>query len=79
MGKPIDAPASHLRRMTNAKLSIHEERRVAVVAGVDPRSVRAFIAGRSMRSTTASRVEQALRDTGHAALIPSASPASTAA
>jgi hypothetical protein len=40
----------------------HEERAVAVRAGVDPRTVRAYLAGRPQRSTVAARVAAALRE-----------------
>jgi hypothetical protein len=46
----------------STKLTPHEERAVAVKAGTDPRTVRKFIAGGSMRSTTSARVAEALRD-----------------
>jgi hypothetical protein len=49
----------------NAKhLTPHDERRVAVQAGCDPRTVRAYLAGRSVRSTVASRVRGALEALG---------------
>jgi hypothetical protein len=48
----------------NITLSPHDERRVAVEAGCDPRSVRAYIEGRSQRSTTAARIEAALARLG---------------
>jgi hypothetical protein len=44
------------------KLTPHEERAVAVRAGCDPRSVRAFLEGRSQRSTVAARIAEALRE-----------------
>lgn len=47
--------------MSDAKLTPHEERRVAVTAGCDPRTVRAYLEGRPMRSTTAARIAEALR------------------
>jgi hypothetical protein len=52
--------------MTDAqpKLTPHEERRVAVAAGCDPRTVRAYLAGKSQRSTVAARVNEALRAMG---------------
>ena len=46
--------------MNTKTLSPHEERKVAVHAGVDPRTVRAFLAGRRVRSTVASRISDAL-------------------
>lgn len=45
-------------------LTPHQLREVAVRAGVDPRTVRAFLDGRRQRSTAASRVADALRDLG---------------
>jgi hypothetical protein len=50
--------------MSAAKLTPHDARRVAVTAGTDPRTVEAFVAGRPMRSTTASRVAEAMRSLG---------------
>lgn len=50
--------------MHDGRLSPHEERAVAVRAGVDPRTVRAYLAGRSQRSTVAARVAEALRAMG---------------
>jgi hypothetical protein len=49
-----------------ARLNPHDERRVAVVAGCDPRSVRARLAGRRQHSTIAARVDDALRALGFA-------------
>lgn len=48
--------------MSDAKLTPHDERRVAVAAGCDPRTVRAYLEGRPMRSTTAARIRDALKD-----------------
>ena len=57
------ALALHYQRMVSAKrLSPHDERAVAVRAGVDPRTVRAYLAGRDVRSTVASRIADALRE-----------------
>jgi DNA-binding LacI/PurR family transcriptional regulator len=50
--------------MNHGKLNPHDERRVAVKAGCDPRTVRAYLAGKSVRSTVAARVSEALRDLG---------------
>lgn len=67
--------ALHLRRMPTAlKLTPHDERRVAVVAGCDPRTVRAFLEGRPQRSTIASRVAEALRVLDLAHVAPQARP-----
>ena len=46
--------------MNDAKLTPHDERRVAVAAGCDPRTVRAYLAGRATHSTTAARIRAAL-------------------
>lgn len=43
----------------------HEVRETAVKAGVDDRTVAAYIAGRPMRSTSAARVASALRALGY--------------
>jgi len=45
-------------------LKPHDARRVGVMAGTDPRTVLAYLAGRPMRSTTAARVREALRALG---------------
>jgi DNA-binding LacI/PurR family transcriptional regulator len=53
--------------MADAKrMNPHQERQVAVKAGVDPRTVRAYVEGRNVRSTVASRVAEALRELGFA-------------
>lgn len=57
-------------------LTPHDERRVAVHAGCDPRTVRAFLAGRSVRSTVAARVRDALAACG---LVPCPSSPPSAA
>lgn len=54
----------HQCGMHSTRLSPHDERVVAVRAGVDPRTVRAYLEGRSQRSTVAARVAVALRDHG---------------
>lgn len=48
--------------MPTAKLTPHDERRVAVAAGCDPRTVRAYLEGRPMRSTTAARIREVMKD-----------------
>lgn len=53
------------------KLNPHDERRVAVAAGCDPRSVRAYLAERFQTSTLAARVSAALAQLG---LTPDAVP-----
>ena len=50
------------------KLTPHDERAVAVRAGCDPRTVRAYMEGRAVRSTVASRVAEALRARARSAL-----------
>lgn len=50
--------------MKTSKLNPHDERRVAVVAGCDPRRVRAYLRGERTRSTTAARISEALRTLG---------------
>lgn len=57
---------------TALKLTPHDERRVAVVAGCDPRTVRAFLEGRPQRSTIAARVSEALRTLDLAPVAPQA-------
>lgn len=51
-------------------LDPHQTRVVSVRAAVDPRSVRAFLAGKEIRSTIKSRIIQALKDEGFGELIP---------
>lgn len=65
--------------MSAEKLNPHDERRVAVVAGCDPRRVRAYLRGDRTRSTTAARIAEALRMLGiHAApLLADAAPKPT--
>lgn len=46
--------------MNTAKLTPHDERRVAVAAGCDPRTVRNYLEGRPTRSTTIARIREAL-------------------
>jgi hypothetical protein len=46
-------------------LTPHEERAVAVAAGVDPRTVRAYLDERRCHSTSAARIEAAMRLLGH--------------
>lgn len=49
----------------DAALTPHQEREVAVAAGCDPRTVRAYLAGKPQRSTTAARIAAALARFGH--------------
>lgn len=51
-------------------LTPHDERRVAVAAGCDPRRVRAYLRGDPTRSTTAARIADALRSLGFQAAPP---------
>lgn len=50
--------------MAKAKLTPHEMRAVGVTAGVDPRTVRAYLRGDPQRSTGKARVEEALQKMG---------------
>lgn len=52
---------------TTSRLTAHDERRAAVAAGCDPRTIRAYLdpaRRRRMRSTTAGRVGEVLRAMG---------------
>jgi DNA-binding LacI/PurR family transcriptional regulator len=51
--------------MNALQLTPHQEREVAVLAGCDPRTVRAYVDGKPQRSTIAARVEQALAKLGY--------------
>jgi hypothetical protein len=42
------------------KLHAHDERRVSVEAMVHPRTVRSYLAGKNVRSTSAACIERAL-------------------
>lgn len=55
-------------------LTPHDERRVAVRAGCDPRSVRAFLRGRRQRSTVVARIQEALQALGFDGTSQSARP-----
>ena len=46
------------------KLDPHNERRVSVEAGCDPRTVRGYLSGKPVHSTTANRIKDALRVLG---------------
>jgi hypothetical protein len=54
--------------MRDPRVTPDEERRIGVSAGCDPRVLRTYLAGKA-RSTSAARIEQALRDLGRADLI----------
>lgn len=56
--------------MAETKLGAHEERRVAVEAGVDPRTVRAFLAGKKQSRPTAATIRAALAKLGHVVPAP---------
>lgn len=49
---------------TPHRLTPHDERRVAVAAGCDPRTVRSVLAGAKAHSTTTARVLEAMRSLG---------------
>jgi DNA-binding LacI/PurR family transcriptional regulator len=49
----------------SAALTPHQERTIAVAAGCDPRTVRAYLKGKPQRSTTASRIAAALAKHGY--------------
>ena len=46
------------------RLSPHDERAVAVKAGVDPRTIRAYLEGKPQRSTAKARIREALEALG---------------
>jgi hypothetical protein len=48
--------------MSDARLTPHEVREVAARAYCDPRTVRAYLDGRPQHSTTAARIERAIRE-----------------
>lgn len=52
----------------------HLARQIAVLAGTDPRTVVARITGKRVRSTTADRIDNALRVLGLAHLVPDNGP-----
>jgi len=52
------------KKQARSKLDPHNERRVSVEAGCDPRTVRGYLAGRPVHSTTANRIRDALRYLG---------------
>lgn len=51
-------------KQARSKLDPHNERRVSVEAGCDPRTVRGYLAGKPVHSTTANRIKDALRVLG---------------
>ena len=51
-------------QQARSKLDPHNERRVSVEAGCDPRTVRGYLAGKPVHSTTANRIKDALRVLG---------------
>ena len=60
----------HNGRMTEAKLSAHDARRVAVEAACDPRTVRSFVAGRLVKGTSRARIADALARLGLTQTVP---------
>jgi hypothetical protein len=50
-------------------LSPHEERRVAVHAAVDPRTLRRYLVGEPIVSTCRARIERALEELGLSSLV----------
>jgi hypothetical protein len=52
------------RKHVPVALTPHEERRLAVVAGVDPRTARRWWKGQSVTSTCAARLEEAAVELG---------------
>ena len=58
------ASAPYLGGMSATRLNPHDERAVAVRAGCDPRSVRAYLDGKPQRSTVAARIAEALQALG---------------
>jgi DNA-binding LacI/PurR family transcriptional regulator len=57
------------KRLETLPLSPHERRAVAVFAGCTPDTVRAYLEGRSVASTTGPRIEAALKKLGHKDLV----------
>src|SRR5690242_8077407 len=76
MAHPDTPPPSVAGSPAAPALTPHDERRVAVLAGVDPRTVRARMRGRRQRSTVAARIDGALRELGLLPAVPAPSPAS---
>ena len=58
MGESLRMLDANTTRRPN--LNPHDERRVAVLAGCDPRTVRAFLRGATQRSTVVARINEAL-------------------
>jgi hypothetical protein len=56
-----DGSTTHAHAPENP-LSPHDRRRIAVTASCDPSCVVQYVLGKSMRSTTISRIEKALRN-----------------
>ena len=54
---------------SKASLSAHDVRSVSVSAVVCPITVRRYLRGQPIRSTTQVRIEQALRELGHGHLV----------
>lgn len=56
-------------------LTPHQERHISVRACCDPRTVRAYLRGDRVCSTSAARIEAALHELGFTALVRAPSPA----
>ena len=50
--------------MNELRLDPHEIRKLAVSACVDPRTLKAFLVGRPIRSTVRARIVQAMAEAG---------------
>jgi DNA-binding LacI/PurR family transcriptional regulator len=57
------------KRLDTLPLDPHERMAVAVSAGCNPATVRAYLEGRSVTSTTSIRVAKALKKLGYKGLI----------
>ncbi|HMR74334.1 MAG TPA: hypothetical protein PKD61_04460 [Polyangiaceae bacterium] len=60
------AAAHHVRMSTH--LNAHEKRKIAVLAAVDPRTIDQYLKGKA-KSTTSSRITDALRQMGRFDLL----------
>lgn len=60
-----------------ASYSMHEVRKVAVRAGVDPRTVKAYMSGKKLHSTTVARVQEAFESLVDTSLDTSMNPTQT--
>lgn len=57
------------KRLDSLPLDPHERRAVAVSAGCNPETVRAYLEGKRVTSTTGARIEAALKGHEYAHLI----------